>query len=102
LVQHGPPVEEAIDLSIKEFGSTEDVLEAFSDQSSQLQLTLRKTRKSQLMFSLYAYLIIVGLTVFINLAFLAFFKEVLWFVIVAIALLFWPLIMGILFYMVKK
>lgn len=102
LVENGTPVEEAIDQSIKEFGSTEDVLEAFSDQSSQLQLTLRKSRKSQLMFSLYAYLIIVGLTVFINLAFLAFFKEVLWFVIVAIALLFWPLIMGIRFYMVKK
>lgn len=102
LVEQGTPVDEAIDRSIKEFGSTEDVLDAFSDQASVLKSQMIKKRKSQLSFSIFSYFIIVGLTVFINLTFLAFFKDFYWFVIVAISLLFWPTIMAYRYYMVKK
>lgn len=102
LVEQGTPVDEAIDRSIKEFGSTEDVLDAFSDQTSQLKSQMIKKRKSQFSFSIIAYLIIVGLVVFLNLTFLSFFKDFLWFVIVAIALLFWPTIMAYRYYIIKK
>lgn len=102
LIEQGTPVEEAIDRSIKEFGSTEDVLDAFSDQASVLKTQAKKKRMSQLSFSIFSYFIIVGLTVFINLTFIDFFKEFLWFVIVAIALLFWPAVMAYRYYMVKK
>ncbi len=102
LVEQGTPVEEAIDQSIKEFGSTEDVLDAFSDQSSQLKANMIIKRKSQFSFSIFAYLIIVGLVVFINLTFLSFFRNFLWFVIVAIGLLFWPTIMAYRYYIIKK
>jgi t-SNARE complex subunit (syntaxin) len=102
LVEQGTPIEEAIDRSIKEFGSTEDVLDAFSDQTSQLKSQMIKNRKSQFSFSIIAYLIIVGLVIFLNLTFIEFFKNFLWFVIVAIGLLFWPTIMAYRYYIIKK
>ncbi len=102
LVEQGTPVDEAIDRSIKEFGSTEDVLDAFSDQASQLKSQMLKKRKSQFSFSIFSYLIIIGLVVFLNLTFIEFFKNFLWFVIVAIGLLFWPTIMAYRYYIIKK
>lgn len=102
LVEQGTPVDEAIDRSIKEFGSTEDVLDAFSDQASQLKSQMMKKRKSQFSFSIISYLIIIGLLIFLNLTFIEFFKNFLWFVIVAIGLLFWPTIMAYRYYIIKK
>lgn len=102
LIEQGTPVEEAIDRSIKEFGSTEDVLDAFSDQASVLKAQAIKKRKSQFSFSVFSYFIIVGLTMFINLTFLDFFRDFHWFVVVAIALLFWPGIMAYRYHMVRK
>ena len=102
LVEQGTPVDEAIDRSIKEFGSTEDVLDAFSDQASQLKSQMMKKRKSQFSFSIISYLIIIGLLIFLNLIFIEFFKNFLWFVIVAIGLLFWPTIMAYRYYIIKK
>lgn len=102
LVEQGTPVDEAIDRSIKEFGSTEDVLDAFSDQASQLKSQMMKKRKSQFSFSIISYLIIIGLLIFLNLTFIEFFKNFLWFVIVAIGLLFWPTIMAYHYFIIKK
>jgi len=102
LIEQGTPVDEAIDRSIKEFGSTEDVLDAFNDQSSKLKNEMKLRRTHQMNFSIFSYLIIIGLMVFFNLTFLEFFKNFLWFVAIAIALLFCPVTMAYRYFSVKK
>lgn len=89
LVEQGTPVDQAIERSIQEFGSAEDVLEAFPDKF----LQARKVRKNQFLFSILGYLLIVGITLFVNLQWISVFKHIYWFIIVAIGTLFWPLAM---------
>ena len=100
LVEQGTPMEEAIEKSINEFGDTSDVLEAFPEMKKRKGII--KTRKNQLIFSIIGYLIIVGLAIFINFSFFEFFARFLWFIIVLIALLFWPLTMLYRYLSVKK
>ncbi len=100
LVEEGTPLDEAIDRSIKEFGDASDVLEAFPEINKKNSLI--KKRKNQLLYSIWGYIIIVGLTIFINFTFYEFFDKILWFVIVIIALLFWPLSMLYRYLLVKK
>jgi Arc/MetJ-type ribon-helix-helix transcriptional regulator len=102
LVESGTSRDDAIEQSILEFGSTEDVLAAFKDQEILLKAELKKRRRSQLIFSLFGYLIIVGLSLFLNLTLLDFFGNFYWFAIVAIGLLFWPVVMAYRYYLVKK
>jgi hypothetical protein len=89
LVEQGTPVDQAIERSIQEFGSAEDVLEAFPDKL----LRVRNVRKNQFLFSVLGYLLIVGITLFINLQWISVFRHIYWFIIVAIGTLFWPLAM---------
>lgn len=89
LVEQGSTREEAIEKTISEFGGTKDVLEAFPEHLKNQENAVKK-RRNQLIFSTCAYLIITGLTAYINLTFV---PQVLWFVFVAIGLLFWPLVM---------
>lgn len=100
LVEEGTPLEEAINRSIKEFGDATDVLEAYPEINKKNKLI--KKRKHQLLYSIWGYIIIVGLSIFINFTFSDFFDKILWFVIVIIALLFWPLSMLYRYLMVKK
>ncbi len=96
LVEQGKTIEEAIETSIKEFGSAEDVLEAFPELK---RTNMKRKRRNQVLFSLGAYLIITGLTVYVDLTFT---PSVLWFVFVAIGLLFWPLVMLYLYLQVRR
>jgi Flp pilus assembly protein TadB len=98
LVEQGKSRDEAIEKSIEEFGSTEDVLEAFPDFQKNKQKAIHK-RRNQLWFSVGSYLIITGLVVYINLTFL---PGYLWFIFFAIGLLFWPLVMLYLYLSVRK
>jgi hypothetical protein len=100
LVEQGTPRDEAIELSIKEFGDTEDVLSAFPEKKARAQAI--KKRKTQVFFSILSYIIIVGLAIFINFTFYEFFDKILWFVIVCLALLFWPITMIYKYLLVKK
>ncbi len=100
LVEQGTPVDEAIDQSISEFGDAEDVLVAFPEIKKKKKLINK--RKDQFYFSLWAYLIVVGLSVFFNLSFYQFFQEFKWFIMVIIAVLFWPLTMLYRYLRVKK
>lgn len=100
LVEQGTPREEAIEKSIQEFGDAEDILNAFPDKKKKSEII--KKRKSQLIYSLWGYLIIVGLAIFINFTFYEFFDQILWFVIVCLGLLFWPITMFYRYYLVKK
>lgn len=90
LVEQGETREEAIEKSITEFGDAEDVFKAFPEASKLKENVVHK-RRNQLIFATLAYLIVTGLTAFINLYYL--FPNSLWFIFVAIALLFWPLVM---------
>ena len=100
LVEQGTPIDEAIERSIQEFGDTEDVLSAFP--SSKQKAVLKQKRKSQFIFSVFGYLIIVGLAIFVNFTFLPFFGRILWFVIVCLGLLFWPITMLYRYLIIKK
>lgn len=100
LVEQGTPRDEAIELSIKEFGDTEDVLSAFPEKKARAQAI--KKRKTQVFFSIWGYIIIVGLAIFINFTFYEFFDKILWFVIVCLALLFWPITMIYKYLLIKK
>lgn len=92
LVEQGTPVDEAIQKSIQEFGDTEDILSAFPEKQKK-QKVLLQVRRSRFFFSLFGYFLITGLTVFFNLTFFDFFMQKYWFVVVAIGLFFWPLVM---------
>lgn len=98
LVEQGTPVDQAIERSIQEFGSAQDVLEAFPQQNQRIL----KQRKSQFRFSVFGYLVIVGITLFINLQWLDVFKQIYWFIMVAIGTLFWPAAMMYRYLLKKK
>ncbi len=100
LVQSGTPLEEAIDKSINEFGDVHDVLEAFPELNKKQEII--KTRKHQFLFSLLGYLIVSGIAIYINFTFIQFFADILWFILILIALLFWPISMLFRYLSVKK
>jgi len=100
LVEQGTPRNEAIERSIQEFGDTEDVLNAFPNGKQ--KATLIHKRKSQVFYSIFGYIIIVGLAIFINFTFFAVFGNILWFVIVCLGLLFWPITMLYRYLLIKK
>lgn len=100
LVEQGTPRDEAIEKSIQEFGDTEDVLKAFPDK--QKRASLINKRKNQLLYSIWGYIIIVGLAIFINFTFFEIFAKIPWFVIVCLGLLFWPITMLYRYLLIKK
>ena len=102
LVEQGTPVDQAIQQSIREFGSADDVLEAFPKKDKSIQSKVINQRKNEFLYSVLGYLLIVGLALFFNLQFIAFFQSVYWFVVVAIGTLFWPGTMYYRYRNVKK
>lgn len=100
LVEQGTPRDEAIEQSIIEFGDRQDVLAAFPEKEKRAK-EMNK-RRNQVFYSLWGYVIIVGLAIFVNFTFLQFFDNILWFVIVCIGLLFWPVTMVYRYLLVKK
>lgn len=99
LVEQGQTREEAIEQAINEFGNSQDVLEAFPEYEKNKK-NLVKKRKNQLLFSFLAYLIISGLSAYINYVWL--FPDRLWFIFVSIGLLFWPLVMLYYYLMARR
>ena len=97
LVEQGNTREEAIEKSIKEFGNKDDVLDAFPEYDKHKNVV--KHRRNQVIFSSCAYLIITGLAAYANFILL---EGYLWFLIVAIGLLFWPLVMIYLYLGVRR
>jgi len=99
LVEQGTPVDEAIEKSIQEFGNMDDILNAYPEKQKK-QKVLLQARRSQFFFSLFGYILIVGLAVFFNLTFFDFFGQKYWFVVVAIGVFFWPLVM--LYHLIRQ
>lgn len=89
LIESGLTENEAIDKAVVEFGSIEDYFEKVEKEERKVKRwkTIKHYR-NDLMFSSVAALIIIGALIFINLMYA---PTVIWFVIPALAVLFWPL-----------
>jgi fatty acid desaturase len=87
LIEKGYSEQQAIDQTVLEFGTAED----YFGREKQFAKFRRKTLKhyrNDFLFSLIGAIIIIGMLVFTN---LYFFGDILWFVLPAIAVLWWPL-----------
>ncbi|MDD3129323.1 MAG: hypothetical protein PHW21_03040, partial [Candidatus Izemoplasmatales bacterium] len=78
----------------------EDVLQVYPELTIKKKMVLK--RKNEFFFSLWGYLIVSGIAIFINFTFLQFFDNILWFILILIALLFWPISMLYRYLMIKK
>lgn len=89
LIEDGFNETEAIDKTVVEFGSIEDYFEQVhkKERRERRRKTINHYR-NDLLFSSVAALIIIGALVFINLYYAG---QVIWFVVPALAVLFWPL-----------
>ena len=89
LVENGIEIDAAIDRTVLEFGSAEDYLD---EENKPVTLIKRlKTLgqyRNDVYFSASGALIIIGMLIFTNLTFS---KDIIWFVLPALAVLWWPL-----------
>ena len=86
LVENGLSLDEAIDRAVTEFGSIEDY-EDSKVVKKKFRIKNLSHYRNDVMFSVVAILIIIGMLAYVNL----YFTDVIWFVIPSLALLFWPL-----------
>lgn len=98
LVDSGMDEQEAIDKTVLEFGSVEDYLERENKKlKREKRIKTLNHYRNDLLFSVIASVIIVGILAYIN---LYWFTGTMWFVIPALALLFWPL--SVLYHLLNK
>jgi len=100
LMEKGMSEQEAIDKAVMEFGTLED----YEDNPKKIERKLKTRRtikqyKYDIFFSIGGSLIIIGMLIYIDLQFTA--TNVVWFVIPALAVLWWPLA-TIYRYLLKK
>lgn len=100
LIEKGMTEQEAIDKAVMEFGTLED----YEDNPKKVARRLKTRRtikqyKYDIFFSVGGSLIIIGMLIYIDLQFTA--TNVVWFVIPALAVLWWPLA-TIYRYLLKK
>lgn len=100
LIEHGLSEQEAIDKAVMEFGTLED----YEDKPKKVVRKLKTRRtikqyKYDIFFSVGGSLIIIGMLIYIDLELTR--TNVIWFVIPALAVLWWPLA-TIYRYLLKK
>jgi len=89
LVEGGLTEIEAIDKAVVEFGTVEDYFELIEKkEKKERRLKTIRHYRNDLLFSSVAAAIIIGALIFINLVYA---DVVIWFVVPALAVLFWPL-----------
>lgn len=89
LMESGMTQSEAIDQTVVEFGNVEDYFEkAAKEAKKERRRKTIKHYRNDLMFSSVAATIIIGALIFINLMYA---DQVIWFVLPALGVLFWPL-----------
>ncbi len=94
LVEKGLDINEAIDKTVTEFGTLEDYFLNYENQTKIIKVKRRKTLihyRNDLLFSAVGSVIIIGILLYIN---LVYFPGNYWFVVPAIAILWWPLAIG--------
>lgn len=90
LMDKGLTEQEAIDKAVMEFGTVED----YEDKPKKMKRKLRVQKtirhyRNDILFSLFGSFIIIGMLVFTDLHYTS--TDVLWFVLPALAVLWWPL-----------
>lgn len=89
LIETGLTENEAIDKTVIEFGNVEDYFELMEKkQKKERRLKTIRHYRNDLLFSSVSAIIIIGALIFINLVYA---DIVIWFVVPALAVLFWPL-----------
>lgn len=89
LVDSGLTESEAIDKAVVEFGNIEDYFELVQKkQKKERRLKTMKHYRNDLLFSSVSAIIIIGALIFVNLVYA---DVIIWFVVPALAVLFWPL-----------
>ncbi len=98
LVEDGMTLQAAIDKTVVEFGTVEDFFDVSkkADRKAKRQKTINHY-KNDLLFSGVGSVTVVSILVYINLYFS---PQILWFVIPAVAVLWWPL--AILYNLLNK
>lgn len=98
LIESGMTEQEAIDLAVMEFGGVEDYQERVEKKEKrEKRIKTLRHYKNDLLFSVIATMIIIGLLAYIN---LYWFSGTLWFILPALGLLFWPL--SVLYHLLNK
>jgi len=98
LIEKGFDESEAIDKTVMEFGTVEDYFLNFEKQTKKPRRIKTLTHyKNDLLFSVVGSVIIIGILLFINLSYT---PSHYWFVVPAIAILWWPL--AILYNLLNK
>jgi len=100
LMEHGYTKQNAIDKAVTEFGTLED----YEDNPRKVVRRFKRRRtirqyKYDIFFSVGGSLIIIGMLVFVDLQYTT--TDVIWFVVPALAVLWWPLA-TIYRYLLKK
>ena len=91
LVENGFELDDAINKTVLEFGTSEDYFDLEKKEKRFRRIKSLAHYRNDLYFSVFGSLIIIGMMIFVN---LYFFSQVLWFVIPTIAILWWPLVIG--------
>ena len=86
LVENGYSLDDAIDKTVLEFGNIEDYEEP-KGQRRRFKIKNLAHYRNDVMFSIVAILIIIGILAYVN--YIS--TDIMWFVIPSLALLFWPL-----------
>jgi hypothetical protein len=101
LVDDGLTLDQAIDKTVIEFGSAEDYLNPVDSELNIIQRIANsktiKQYRNDLLFSLFGAIIIIGMLVFTNLYYTG---QLIWFVLPALAVLWWPL--AVLYHYLNK
>lgn len=101
LMENGLTLDEAVDKTVLEFGSIEDYFHPDVEELSILQRIAQsktvKQYRNDLIFSAFGALIIIGMLVFTNLYYTG---QLIWFVLPALAVLWWPL--AVLYHYLNK
>ena len=90
LQDRGFSIDEAVDKTVIEFGSAEDY---FKVNEKPIQMFIKRIKtikhyRNDLLFSIFGAVIIIGMLIFTNLYYT---RELIWFVLPALAVLWWPL-----------
>ena len=97
LVDNGLTLDEAIDQAVLEFGSVEDYLDTSDERPIIKRLKTLGHYRNDVIFSAVGALIIIGMLIFTNLQFT---QDIIWFVLPALAVLWWPL--AVLYHFLNK
>lgn len=98
LIEKGFSQQDAIDKAVIEFGTVEDYFQNFKKRAKKKRrIKTLNHYKNDLLFSVVGSLIIIAIVLFINLQYA---PSTLWFVIPAVAVLWWPL--AILYNLLNK